>query len=130
MIVARVLVAEDDDDIRDLIVWVLERDGHEVDAVADGATALEHWRRSPAELAVLDVRMAGLDGLEVARAIRRDSPSEPTTGRPGIVLLSTAVGPDHVEEGLAAGADEYVTMPFRVRELGRMVGRLLDPSVA
>ncbi|WP_435744340.1 response regulator transcription factor [Nocardioides sp. SYSU DS0663] len=127
---ARVLVAEADDDIRDLIVWLLERDGHEVDAVADGTTALEHWRRSPAELAVLDARMAGLDGVEVARTIRRHGTDQAQQSRPAIVLLSTSLAADDVERGLAAGADEYVGMPFRVRELGRTIGRLLEGDVA
>ena len=67
-----ILVADDDDDIRDLVAFRLERDGHDVTAVADGLAVLDHLANHSADLVILDVMMPGMSGIDAARAIRAD----------------------------------------------------------
>jgi two-component system, OmpR family, phosphate regulon response regulator PhoB len=121
-----VLVADDDDDIRDLVAFKLEQAGFEVVAVEDGNTALEQARDRKPTLAVLDVSMPGLSGIDVCRMLRAD----PATAGILIIMLTARVqGPD-VEGGFSAGADDYVTKPFSPRELISRVQSLLSRARA
>ena len=106
----RILVAEDDAAIRDLLVHHLERENFEVIAVSDGNAALRAARRI-ADLVVLDLGLPGVDGLEVARRLRRERPEIP------IVMLTARS--DEVDRivGLELGADDYIVKPFSPREL-------------
>ena len=116
-----ILVADDDPDIRDLVVFKLEQAGFEVRAVADGSAALTALEDLTPDLVVLDVMMPGLSGLDVLRQIR-------TMDRlHGVkVLLLTARARDtDVDDGYSTGADEYVTKPFSPRELLHRVNSLL-----
>ncbi|MGY1636212.1 response regulator [Geodermatophilus sp. SYSU D00742] len=118
---ARVLVADDEDDIRALVCLAVRRAGCTVVAeAADGTGALTAARTDPPDLAVLDVSMPGATGLEVCAALRAD----PATAGVRVLLLSAGASPDDVAGGLAAGADAYLAKPFpvaglvaRVREL-------------
>lgn len=116
-----ILVAEDDPDIRDLVVFRLERDGHDVTAVSDGLAALEHLAVEPADIVILDVMMPGMSGIDAARAIRAD---ERLTNVP-IILLTARTQESDVAQGYAAGADDYVAKPFSPRELSLRVGAVL-----
>ncbi|ROZ64422.1 response regulator [Ramlibacter sp. WS9] len=105
-----VLVVEDDADIASVLVDYLQRDGFRTQQTGDGAQALAMIQRSPPQLVLLDVMLPGLDGMEVLKALRRDS-SVP-------VIMITA----RVEEvdrllGLELGADDYVCKPFSPREV-------------
>ena len=114
----RVLVADDEDDIRDLVcLAVTKAGGAVVDAVADGTTALAAARRELPDLAVLDVSMPGATGLEVCTALRDD----PATAGIRVLLLSAGASLDDVARGLAAGADAYLAKPFRVAGLVHQV---------
>lgn len=121
-----VLVADDDPDILQLVVFRLQRLGHEVLTAADGQRALmlAHERR-PA-LAVLDVSMPGLSGYEVTQALR----SDPETRGIRIILLTARVQDGDVERGREAGADAYVTKPFSPQQLAACVQELLDEAQA
>ena len=116
-----VLVAEDDADIRELMVFKLEQAGFEVVPVADGPTALARARDRRPTLAVLDVSMPGLSGIDVCRMLR----SEPATAGILIILLTARVQEQDVEGGFSAGADDYVTKPFSPRELVSRIQELL-----
>ncbi len=118
---ARIVVADDDADIRDLVVFKLQHSGHDVVAVGDGASALEVCRTRAPDLLVLDVMMPGLSGLETCRALR----SDPRTATIPVILLTARAQQGDVEEGYAAGADDYVTKPFSPRELAFRVASLL-----
>ncbi len=113
---SRLLIAEDDAGILEPLARALVRDGYEVDAVGDGeeAARLGVARLGVAgnhDLLVLDIGLPRLDGLEVCRRVRRVHPELP-------ILLLTALGEElDVVEGLEAGADDYVTKPFRLAEL-------------
>jgi DNA-binding response OmpR family regulator len=109
----RLLVADDDRDIRELVTFKLEQAGFAVDAVEDGVSALELARQGQHALAVLDVMMPGLSGLDVARQLRADT----ATARLPVILLTARTQESDVESGFAVGADDYVIKPFSPREL-------------
>lgn len=116
-----ILVADDDPDIRDLVVFKLEQAGFEVRAVADGSAALTALEDLTPDLVVLDVMMPGLSGLDVLRQIRTMDRLDGVK-----VLLLTARARDaDVDDGYNTGADEYVTKPFSPRELLHRVNSLL-----
>ena len=117
-----VLVADDDADIRDLVAFKLEQAGFEVIAVEDGQTALDQARSRQPTLAVLDVSMPGLSGIDVCRMLRAD----PTTAGMLIIMLTARVQEQDVEGGFSAGADDYVTKPFSPRELVSRIQSLLS----
>src|SRR3954470_7314752 len=110
---ARIVVADDDADVRMLVALKLESCGHDVVAVENGAVAVERCQAMHPDLVVLDLRMPGMSGIHACRAIRSVGPIRDT---PLILLTARAQSAD-VEAGLAAGADEYVTKPFSPREL-------------
>jgi DNA-binding response OmpR family regulator len=118
---ATVLLAEDDADIRLLVALKLQQAGHEVRAVGDGASALADARERPPDLAVLDLVMPDMSGLEVCRALRQHPD---TAGVPIIILTARAQQAD-VTAGYEAGANEYVVKPFSPRELATRVQALL-----
>ena len=108
-----ILIADDDEDIRHLIAFRLERSGYTVVSAQDGAEALALAREHVPDLAVLDVRMPKLDGYEVTRALRADE----ATRRMPIILLTAKVQDGDVQRGFDAGADDYVRKPFSPQEL-------------
>jgi len=116
-----ILIADDDEDILALVKAVLERSGHEVVAVGDGAEALASVRARRPDLAVIDITMPHVDGLEVLRRLRADAE---TTTLP-IVLLSAQAQEADVVRGFATGASAYVKKPFSPRELAARVAELL-----
>ncbi|MBU2666032.1 response regulator [Actinoplanes bogorensis] len=121
-----VLVADDDADIRDLVAFKLEQAGFEVIAVEDGQTAIEQARSRQPTLAVLDVSMPGLSGIDVCRMLR----AEPATAGILIIMLTARVQEQDVEGGFSAGADDYVTKPFSPRELVSRIQALLSRARA
>ncbi len=116
-----VLVADDDDDIRALVAFRLQRVGYDVVTAVDGADALSlAVERRPA-LALLDVSMPKLDGYEVTRRIRLD---EATRAMPVILLTARAQEAD-VARGFETGADDYVKKPYSPQELAARVQAIL-----
>jgi DNA-binding response OmpR family regulator len=112
-----VLVADDDPDILALVRFRLERDGYEVLSAPDGETALDLALARTPDLALLDVMMPRLDGLELTRRLRQHAP----TMEIPIILLTARVQEPDVTLGLQAGADDYVTKPFSPQALGERV---------
>jgi PAS domain S-box-containing protein len=108
----RVLVADDNSDMREYLVRLLRPD-YRVDAVADGRAALHTLRADPPDLVVSDVMMPQLDGIGLVTAIRAD----PGTAGVPVLLLSARAGQEAAIEGIAAGADEYLFKPFSAAEL-------------
>jgi len=116
--VTRVLLAEDDPAISEPLARALRREGYDVDVRADGRTALEGARDNP-DLVVLDLGLPFIDGLEVCRRSRAMGKTVPV-----LILTARADEVDTVV-GLDAGADDYVTKPFRLAELLARVRALL-----
>ncbi|MEX0912823.1 MAG: response regulator [Gemmatimonadota bacterium] len=121
---ARILFAEDDRGMQEMVSAVLGAAGHSVRAVDDGRAALAAISTDLPDLAVLDYRMGRPDGLEVCRQIKEDPRLEHLP-----VLILTAEGDmDDRIDGFAAGANDYLTKPFDPRELVARVGALLRLS--
>jgi two-component system response regulator MtrA len=116
-----VLIADDNADILALVKAILERSGYEVVAEKDGAEALASVGARKPDLAVLDITMPNIDGLEVLRRLRADGT---TSGLP-VVLLSALAQEADVERGFAIGASAYLRKPFSPRELTERVAALL-----
>ena len=111
--VGRVLLADDNADMREYVQRLLQGQGYEVEAVADGEAALAAARARVPDLILSDVMMPRLDGFGLLRAIR----SEPALAGAPVVLLSARAGEEAKVEGLEAGADDYLIKPFAAREL-------------
>jgi two-component system, OmpR family, response regulator MtrA len=122
--VSHVLVADDDEDIRRLVVMKLRSAGHEVTAVGDGDAALAAATADPPDLAVLDLMMPGLSGVEVCTALRAD----PALAHVPIVLLTARAQERDQAEGLAAGADAFLSKPFRPKALLAELAPYIDPD--
>ncbi|MEV5439575.1 response regulator [Streptomyces sp. NPDC052682] len=118
---AHVLVADDDTDIRELVAFKLTQDGHEVTAVEDGLQALQALEEKAVDIALLDIRMPGMSGLDVCRQLR----AAPRTAALPILLITARSQEGDVEAGFAAGADDYITKPFSPRELSSRVEAVL-----
>lgn len=117
----RVLVADDDPDIRELVARSLRHDGYELCLAQDGEEALRLAQEQPPDLAVLDVAMPRLDGYEVTRRLR----AHPATSAVPVLLVTARVRAEDEERGLAAGASGYVRKPFGMRELRDCVESLV-----
>jgi DNA-binding response OmpR family regulator len=116
-----VLVADDDEDIRALVSFRLERAGYDVVEARDGEEALRLAREQAPDLAVLDVMMPKLTGDEVTRRIRGDEAMR----RMPVILLTARVQEDDVARGFEAGADDYIKKPFSPQELRARVQAVL-----
>ena len=110
---ARVLIADDNADMRDYVARLLRGDGYEVDAVTDGQLALEAIRTDVPDMVVSDVMMPRMDGLALVAALR----SDPRTAAVPVLLLSARAGQEAAIDGLQAGADDYLVKPFAAAEL-------------
>ncbi|MFE3195976.1 response regulator transcription factor [Nocardia sp. NPDC059240] len=116
----RILVADDDAVVREVVRRYLERDGLEVIETADGPATAAVLERNDIDLAVLDVMMPPPDGIDLTRAVRAGAHPETP------IILLTALGEeDDRVIGLQAGADDYVTKPFSPRELALRVASVL-----
>jgi DNA-binding response OmpR family regulator len=116
-----VLVAEDDPRQAEVLRRYLEADGHSTTVVHDGRSALEHARRQPPDLLVLDVMMPRLDGLNVCRTLRQESDVL-------VLMLTARTEEDDLLLGLQLGADDYLTKPYSPRELMARIRTLLRRS--
>ncbi|KES05990.1 histidine kinase [Streptomyces toyocaensis] len=110
---ARLLVADDNADMREYLARLLDGAGYQVDTVRDGLAALQAVRADAPDLVISDVMMPGLDGRGLVAALRAD----PRTASVPVVLLSARAGQEASIEGLQAGADDYLVKPFAAAEL-------------
>jgi DNA-binding response OmpR family regulator len=118
---AAILVADDDQDILELVAFRLERAGYEVLTAGDGEQALAAAREHRPALAVLDVMMPKLTGYDVVKAMRADE----GTSRIPVILLTARVQEADVSRGFEAGADDYIRKPFSPQELRARVEAIL-----
>ena len=119
---ARVLVVDDEPAVRRALERALKLDNYEVELAADGEEALDVLARSPADAIILDVLMPRLDGLELARRMRKAGDRTP------ILMLTARDAIDDRVEGLDVGADDYLVKPFALRELQARLRALLRRS--
>lgn len=109
----RVLVADDEPDVRELVVYRMRRAGYEVIEATNGEEAFELARAEAPDLIVADVMMPRVDGYELTRRLR----AEPATQRIPVILLTAKTQEADVSQGFDAGADDYLKKPFNPDEL-------------
>src|SRR5689334_18674263 len=114
----RILVADDEPNIREVISFALERAGFATATARNGSEALQQFRRGPLDLIVLDIGMPEMDGLEVCRQIRKTSE---------VPILFLSARDEEIDRilGLEIGGDDYVTKPFSARELVARINVIL-----
>jgi len=128
----RILIVEDEPDIREAMAHNLQREGYRVLTAQDGAEGLRLARAQSPDLLLLDLMLPGMAGLEVCRRLKED----PETRSLPIIMVSAKDAESDVVLGLGLGADDYVPKPFSPRELVARVravlrrGRLQEPPVA
>ncbi|CAA9430420.1 MAG: Phosphate regulon transcriptional regulatory protein PhoB (SphR) [uncultured Rubrobacteraceae bacterium] len=116
--VAKVLIVDDEPNIREVVGLYLRRDGHAVVSAADGEEALELFRSSSPDLVVLDLMLPKVNGLEVCRRIQAER-------RVPLIMLTARGAEEERIAGLGLGADDYVVKPFSPRELAARVAAVL-----
>jgi DNA-binding response OmpR family regulator len=119
---ARVVVADDEPDVRNLVTFKLTGAGFEVQAAAGGRRAIALIERSMPDLAILDVSMPDMSGLEVCRHLRATMRTQTLP----VIMLTARTQAAQEYEGLLAGADVYMTKPFSPRALVAQVWDLLS----
>jgi DNA-binding response OmpR family regulator len=115
---AKVLIVDDEPNIREVVGLYLRRDGHTVVSATDGEEALEAFRESEPDLVVLDLMLPKISGLEVCRRMRADR-------RVPLIMLTARGEEEERIVGLSLGADDYVVKPFSPRELAARVAAVL-----
>jgi CheY-like chemotaxis protein len=118
---AKILVAEDERDIRDLIAFTLQFAGHTVLTANNGEEAVQMTLKEIPDLVLTDVRMPKMTGYEACKLIKAD----PTTQHIPVVFLSAKGQDAEVQTGLDSGADEYLLKPFAPDQLTRKVAEIL-----
>ncbi len=121
---ARVLVVDDEDDIRTILVVTLRRAGYDVASAGDGVEAVEAVQRQAPDLIVMDVMMPRADGLEALKRIR----AHPSTAQLPVIMLTARSGLTDKMRGFERGADDYVAKPFEPAEVVARVAALLKRS--
>lgn len=121
-----ILVADDDEDIRVLVMTILTKAGFRAEAVDGGLPALAAARRELPHVVVLDVRMPDMNGLDVCRALKACS----MTACSPVLLISAESSAADIAAAYAAGCDDYLSKPFSARELIQRVDHLIDRGPA
>jgi two-component system cell cycle response regulator CpdR len=118
---ARILIAEDNDDLRDLVVRALSEDGHDITEAADGAAALDHLRKAEVEFDLLlsDVKMPVMDGIALALATGRDHPNVT------IMLMTGYADQRERTHGLDALVRDVIAKPFSLEQIKTAVRGVL-----
>jgi len=119
---ARILIAEDEPDIRELVAFTLRFAGHEVITTSNGEEALQQANQVIPDLILMDVRMPRMTGFEACRAMK----TNPTLKDIPVVFLSAKGQDSEIQSGLDAGAEEYILKPFAPDQLTERVKAILS----
>ena len=120
-----ILVVEDDLDIRELISFNLQNEGHQVFEAKDGEAGIDKAREKLPDLILLDLMLPGIQGLDVCRIIKSDQETKETP-----IIIVTALGQEEdIVKGLETGADDYITKPFSIKVLIARVNAVLKRSI-
>jgi DNA-binding response OmpR family regulator len=118
---ARILIAEDEPDIRELVAFTLRFAGHEVTTTANGEEALHQAAQLIPDIIIMDVRMPRMTGYDACRAMKADN----TLKNIPVVFLSAKGQDSEIQTGLEAGAEEYLLKPFAPDQLAERVKTIL-----
>ena len=120
-VTTRIIVADDDKDILDLVVFKLTQAGYDAVGVTNGVSALAAIKANPPRLAILDVMMPGLSGMDVLREVR----AYEATKDLDVILLTARSRDSDVDAAFTIGASDYLIKPFSPRELVHRVNTIL-----
>ena len=118
----RILVVDDEPSVRELLRAVLGSDGHEVEDAVDGESAVKRLREGFHDLAIMDIRMPGLDGVDALARMKELSP------RTGVVMMTAYASVDTAVRAMKLGAFDYITKPIDIDELRGVVARFMRES--
>lgn len=121
---ASILVADDEDSVREMIKDALVMSGHEVDTAADGAMALAMIRKKPYDLVLLDRNMPKVDGLQALQLIRGNS--DPKVRSMKVIMCTAASVTKEIDEAFAAGATDYLLKPIMLQMMFGKVQKALN----
>lgn len=122
----KILVADDEEDIKAVVTLFLQSKGYEVISAFDGLSALDLAKMEHPDLILLDIMMPVVDGYEVCRRLKADE----TTRDIPVVMLSAMAQSESVEKGMSCGAADYVVKPFDPARLEEVVARVLSSASA
>ena len=117
----KILIVEDEKDIRNLIIYALEGKGYQTISADDGEKAIKMLKENKPDLIILDWMLPSVSGLEICRSIRRDI----NTKNIPIIMLTAKITEEDKVLGLDSGADDYITKPFSTAELNSRVKAIL-----
>ncbi|HEY7869144.1 MAG TPA: response regulator [Methylomirabilota bacterium] len=118
----RILVVDDEDNLRDVLVEVLKRDGHEVDSAVDGADGLRRAEAQRYDLLITDLRMPGLEGPDLYRAVRERYTDDP----PRVIFMSANTGIEEYAAFLAGTGAPALEKPFNLADMRQVVLQVLS----
>jgi CheY-like chemotaxis protein len=118
----RILVVDDEDNLRDVLVEVLNRDGHDVDSASDGMDGLRRVEESRYDLVITDLRMPGIEGPELYGALRRRYPDDP----PRVIFMSANTGIEEYARFLADTGEPALEKPFNLADMRQVVLQVLS----
>ena len=122
----QILIAEDDQDIRELIVLTLQFNGFDVDSVEDGAAAVEQAQKKPYDIILMDVRMPRMTGYQACRALKDID----STQNIPVIFLSAKGQEQEIQTGIDAGASDYILKPFAPDVLVNTITNVLKRTSA
>jgi CheY-like chemotaxis protein len=117
----RILVVDDEDNLRDVLVEVLKRDGHEVDSAVDGTEALHLLGERSYDLVLTDLRMPGIEGPELYQAMQRRHPEKP----PRVIFMSANTGIEQYARFLSETGEPALEKPFNLADMRQVVLQVL-----
>jgi len=120
----KILVVDDEADIRELLTEYLEMKGYDVEDACDGQDAIDRFAASPADAVVTDIRMPRLDGLRLIERLRAVDPDLP------IIAMTGHLAPEDLEEARTLGADTVLKKPISIREFSEHLEQLLAQQAA
>ena len=120
----KILIVEDEQDIRDLLIFNLQKEGFKVESVDNGDSALSLIRKNNFDLILLDLMLPGIGGFDLTRILKNDKKTSETP-----ILMLTAKGEESdIVKGLELGADDYMTKPFSIKVLVARINKILIKS--
>lgn len=118
----KVLLADDEEDVKAILQMFLESKGYNVCTAFDGLDAIDQAKAEQPDIILLDVMMPLIDGFEVCKKLKAD----PATNKIPVVMLSAASHSESVHRGLEAGAVEYLVKPFEPEQLAKLIAKVLN----
>jgi len=120
----RILVVDDEENLRDVLVEVLKRDGHEVESAADGLEGLRRVQDARYDLVITDLRMPGIEGPALYQALRQRYPDDP----PRVIFMSANTGIEEYARFLADTGEPALEKPFNLADMRQVVQQVLTPK--